>query len=94
VSQNQPARDLERELLDGYPGLAQLLTRTATLLAWQPSAVGEQVLRRLAAAVAEVLDRRLDPEQADVHVADAVAATRAWLAAQRDEHGHAGTRSW
>lgn len=72
-------RDLERELVEGYPELALLLRRTATMHAWQPSAVGDAVLRRLAGAVAVVLERRLSPAEADQVVGEVVAETRRWL---------------
>jgi hypothetical protein len=85
-------RDLERELLEGYPELALLLRWTAEMHAWQPSGVGEQVLRRLAAAVAYVLEARLPADEAESFMAETVAETRAWLAERRRGHGRLGTR--
>jgi hypothetical protein len=60
--------------------------------AWQPSALGEQVLRRLVRAVAVVLEQRLAPEEADRFVAGVMDETRVWLEAQRRDHGQRGTR--
>jgi hypothetical protein len=85
-------RDLERELLDDYPQLAQLLRWTAELDAWQPSAVGEAVLRRLAGAVAVVLAARLAPAEADTYLAEVVAETQAWLNERRRAFGLTGER--
>jgi hypothetical protein len=89
----QRERDLERELVENYPDLALLLRRTAQMHAWQPSEVGDRVLRRLAEAVATVLERRLPPDEADAFMAPVLAATQTWLATGRDEHGRAGTRA-
>jgi hypothetical protein len=85
-------RDLERELVERYPDLALLLRRTATMHAWQPSRVGEQVLRRLAGAVALVLERRMPADEADRFMAEVVAETQGWLDDQRRDRGRSGTR--
>ena len=88
--QPQGERDLERELLENYPELALLLRRAAQMHAWQPSAVGERLLRHLAAAVAEVLDRRMSPNQADAFMAEVIAETRQWIRDRRAEQGREG----
>jgi hypothetical protein len=85
-------RDIERELVDSYPDLALLLRRAATLHAWQPSTVGDQVLRRLAAAVAVVLERRMSADEAERYLAEISAETQQWLGEQRRRHGQSGTR--
>lgn len=87
-------RDLERELVENYPELALLLRRVATMHAWQPSPVGEQVLRRLAGAVAEVLTRRLPASEAEPLIGAVVAETQRWLDGLRRQRGQTGTREW
>jgi hypothetical protein len=87
-------RDLERELVEHYPELALLLRRTATLHAWQPSPVGEQVLRRLASAVAVVVERRLPAGEAERVISEVVAETQRWLDELRRQRGQTGTRAW
>jgi hypothetical protein len=85
-------RDLERELVERYPDLALLLRRAATMHAWQPSRVGERVLRRLAGAVALVLERRLPADEAERFMAEVAAETQGWLDDQRRDRGRTGTR--
>jgi hypothetical protein len=69
-----------------------LLSRAATLLSWQPSETGEQALRRLAAAVAHVLDNRLSREEADAYMAGHIAEMQTWLQLRRREQGQDSTR--
>jgi hypothetical protein len=85
-------RDLERELVEQYPDLALLLRRTAQLHAWRPSALGEQVLRRLAGAVAVVIEQQVAPAEAEAYVAAVMEETQRWLEEQRRAHGRQGTR--
>jgi hypothetical protein len=86
-------RDLERELLEDYPDLALLLRRAATMHRWQPSGVGEELLRQLAGAVAYVLEHRLPPDAANAYVAEIAADLQRQLHALQREHGRLGTRS-
>lgn len=92
MAEQPPERDLERELVENYPDLAMLLRWTAEMDAWQPSAVGEAVLRRLAGAVALVLEQRLSPDEARLVVAEVVTETQAWLQERRRSLGQSGTR--
>lgn len=85
-------RDLERELVDNYPDLALLLQQVAQLHAWQPSPVGDQLLRRLARAVAIILEARMPPAAAAEFAADVIAETRGWLSTRQREQGQSGTR--
>ena len=89
TGQPEGERDLERELVENYPDLALLLRRAAQMHAWQPSAVGERLLRHLAAAVAEVLERRMPPDQADAFMAEVIAETQQWIRDRRAEQGRA-----
>jgi hypothetical protein len=84
---------IEQLLVSSYPDLALLLRRTASLHAWQPSAVGDHVLRQLSAAVADVLQRRLSPDDANQAMEPVIAQTTAWLAGQRQQLGRDGTRT-
>ena len=85
-------RDLERELLEDYPDLALLLRRAATMHRWQPSGVGEEMLRQLAGAVAHVLEHRLPPDEANVYVAAITGDLQGRLRQLQREHGRLGTR--
>lgn len=88
---SEVGRDLERELLEHYPELALLLRWAATLQAWQPSQTGDAALRRLAGAVAYVLEQRLSSAEADVYMAEVVADLQSWLRQSQQEHGRLPT---
>lgn len=88
---SEVGRDLERELLEHYPELALLLRRAATLQAWQPSRTGDAALRRLAGAVAHVLEQRLSSAEAGVYMAEVMADLQRWLRQSQQEHGRLPT---
>ena len=85
-------RDLERQLFEDYPDLALLLRRAATMHLWQPSGVGEEMLRQLAGAVAYVLEHRLPPDEANAYIADMAGDLQGRLRDLQREHGRLGTR--
>ena len=84
-------RDLERQLLEDYPDLALLLRRAATMHLWQPSGVGEDLLRQLAGAVAYVLEHRLPPDEANAYVAEIAGDLQGRLRELQRDHGRLGT---
>lgn len=90
---SEAGRDLERELREDYPELALLLRRAATLQAWQPSRTGEAALRRLAGAVAHVLEQRLSSAEADAYMAEVTADLQSWLRQAQQAHSRRSTHS-